>query len=303
MADNRNDRRGLKRGLSALMEGMAPDVPELTVATDGASPQTIGTDQLQPNPNQPRRDFDADALRELADSIRQHGVIQPIVVSPSGVEGRFTIVAGERRWRAAQMAQLHRVPVVVRSYSDDDILQIALLENIQRQDLNAIEEAAAYKQLMDRFGHTQEQLSAALGKSRSHIANTLRLLALPPAVQALLRDNRLTAGHARALLMVPNPEVMAQRVIAEGLSVRQVEAAAKDVRPANLRKPPEGRDGKDADTRALEDELSAALQLAVSINHAPNLGGGTVSVRYRTLGDLDMLCAALAVARDIDAQR
>jgi ParB family chromosome partitioning protein len=259
----------------------------------------IPIDRIDPNPQQPRRRFDIGALDELAQSIRLHGVLQPIVVRALG--DRYQLVAGERRWRAAQLAQIHQLPAVVRTYSDDDVLQVGLLENIQRQDLNAIEEGQAYSQLIDRFGHTQEQLAQALGKSRSHIANTLRLLTLPETLQALVRDGDLTAGHARALHGAPNAQALATRIVSEGLSVRQVENIVREKSDRKPRKPRTG--GKDADTLALEADVTAALGLSVEIRHAADLGGGTLTIRYRTLDDLDLVCTALSHARTADLAR
>ncbi len=296
MTDERFERRGLGRGLSALLADVAAPNETPEAAQEGLVHVPI--DRIDPNPDQPRRRFDPAALEELAQSIRQHGLLQPIVVR-AAADGRYQIVAGERRWRAAQLAAQHRIPAVVRSYSDDDVLQIALLENIQRQDLNAIEEGQAYAQLMQRFGHTQEQLAQALGKSRSHIANTLRLLALPDPIQALVRDGTLSAGHARAIHGVPDAQALVQRIVAEGLSVRQVEDLARDRKekaPRTGRRP----QGKDADTLALEADVSAALAMPVRIEHAPDLGGGQITVRYRSLEDLDLICTALSHARTAD---
>ncbi|MEO0999272.1 MAG: ParB/RepB/Spo0J family partition protein [Pseudomonadota bacterium] len=276
-------KKGLGRGLSALIADTAP-------ATTARAPEaTLPLDRLVPNPDQPRRHFSEDALEDLARSLREKGVLQPLIVRPDPSGGdTYQIVAGERRWRAAQRAQLHDVPVLIRNLDDTEVLEIAIVENIQRADLNPVEEAAGYRQLMDRFGHTQERLAAALGKSRSHIANLLRLLTLPEAVLAHLREGRLTAGHARALVTAPDPEGLAARVIREGLSVRRTEALAKagptTARPA----PPE----KDADTRAIEADLTAHLGLRVAIEHKET--GGSVTIRYRTLEELDGLFQLLS---------
>jgi ParB family chromosome partitioning protein len=247
--------------------------------------------RLKPNPLQPRKDFDAAALESLAQSLRQKGVIQPLIVRPSGED--FEIVAGERRWRAAQMAQLHDVPVVIRDLDDTEVLEVAIIENIQREDLNAIEEALGLKSLIDRFGHTQERIAEALSKSRSHIANLLRLLSLPEDVQTMVREGQLSAGHARALIGTPDPAGMARKVAARGLSVRETERLAKaeaGKRRERARTAPEG----DADTRALEGDLSAHLGLRVSIDHRGE--AGALTVRYETLDDLDRLCALLSSA-------
>ena len=294
MANTTKRQRGLGRGLSALMADIEP------VATETAPSESVSRAEsfvpieiIHPNPDQPRRHFDTDDLNDLAGSIRSKGIIQPLVVRahPSKV-GEFEIVAGERRWRASQMAQLHQLPVVVREFSDLEVLEIAIIENIQRADLNPIEEATGYRQLMDKFGHTQEQMAAALGKSRPHIANNLRLLALPDDVQALVVTGRLASGHARALITAPNASELAQIAVSRGLSVRQVEKLVRE--PKVLRKNGLKRPGKDADTRVLEGNLSAALKMGVSIAHNPGQEGGSVTIRYRDLEQLDELCRHLA---------
>jgi ParB family chromosome partitioning protein len=294
--DRKQERRGLGRGLSALMADVnLAAAPEAGAGGNPRGEIAVPIDLLVPNPNQPRRDFPEAALADLAASIRLRGVIQPLIVRPRADAPGYEIVAGERRWRAAQIAQVHELPVLVRDLSDTEVLEVAIIENIQRSDLNPIEEALAFRQLMDRFGHTQEKLAEALSKSRSHIANLLRLLNLPEEVQTHLRSGALTAGHARALVTTPNAAELARRVIAGGLSVRETErlAQASIVPPAKraaLR-----RTEKDADTRALEADLSANLQMAVIITHDPGNGGGTIAVRYRTLDDLDLVCRALSL--------
>lgn len=293
MAEKR-DRRGLGRGLSALMADIAPaeaDAPAEGAPARGASMLPI--DRIVPNPDQPRRVFTREALDELAASIREKGIIQPLILRPDpGELGQYQIVAGERRWRAAQVARLHEVPALVRELDDGEVLEIAIIENIQRADLNPIEEAAGFRQLMDRFGHTQERLSEALGKSRSHIANSLRLLTLPTEVQDMLGDGRLTAGHARALVTAEDPLALARDVVRKGLSVRQTEALARAARPAGKTRKP-SPPSKDADTRALEQDLRAALGMAVSIAHRPGGQGGSVTITYDTLDALDDLCRRL----------
>lgn len=281
-------KRGLGRGLSALMA----DVQE-PVADRRRPDLLVPVENIFPNPDQPRRDFNPDAMEELASSIREKGVIQPLIVRDrAGHPGTFEIVAGERRWRAAQMAQLHELPVLIREFSDTEVLEIAIIENIQRADLNAVEEALAYRQLMDRFGHTQEKLAEALGKSRSHIANLLRLLQLPDEVQSWLREGRLTAGHARALITTDDPVGVARKVMAENLSVREVERLVQ--KPEKAAKPRAGKSSeKDADTRVLEGDLSAALGMKVEIDHRPD-GGGIVTIRYGSLEDLDAICGRLS---------
>jgi ParB family transcriptional regulator, chromosome partitioning protein len=293
--DKKPERRGLGRGLSALMADVKLDQP----ISSGASRRAdlmIPVEKLVPNPLQPRRDFPGAALQDLAASLRQKGVIQPLIVRPIGLTDQFEIVAGERRWRAAQIAQLHELPVIVRDLDDTEVLEVAIIENIQRADLNAMEEALGFRQLMDRFGHTQEKLAEALSKSRSHIANLLRLLTLPEEVQAYVREGKLTAGHARALITSADPTALARRVIAEGLSVRETERLAKAVstKPPKGRSDPSGAVEKDADTKALEADLSANLKMSVRINHEPGGETGILSIRYNTLDDLDLLCRVLS---------
>jgi ParB family chromosome partitioning protein len=293
MADRKPERRGLGRGLSALMADVAPAEEARARRAD----LTVPIERIEPNPNQPRRDFDRGALEELAASIREKGVIQPLIVRESHVKsGYYEIVAGERRWRAAQMAQLHDLPVLVREVSDSELLELAIIENIQRADLNAIEEAMGYRQLMDRFGHTQERLAEALSKSRSHIANLLRLLTLPDIVQTWLREGRLTAGHARALVATDNPAELARRVIDQGLSVRETERLAQAPKRAKGKERPPRTREKDADTRALEQDLSANLRMRVVIDHR-GYDGGHLIITYKTLEQLDELCQILSQVR------
>ena len=268
------ERRGLGRGLSALLADV--NLPERTVGSSDAPRPTqfLAVERVQPNPNQPRREFASDALEQLAHSIRQKGIVQPLIVRVIGQDGQYEIVAGERRWRAAQIAGLHEVPVVVRDFDDVEVLEIAIIENIQREDLNPIEEAMAYRQLIDRFGHTQEKLAEALSRSRSHVTNLLRLLTLPASVQDMLTSGALSAGHARALITVANPAVLAATVVKRGLSVRETEKLAK---ATGTKQPRTGRRfEKDADTRAIELDLSANLRMLVKIDHrgiSPGPGG------------------------------
>lgn len=295
MTDRKQERRGLGRGLSALMadvnlgggrgdEQAAPRRAEVFVPVE----------KIVPNPNQPRRDFLPEALAELAQSIREKGVIQPLIVRKRKDDpGGYEIVAGERRWRAAQAAQIHELPVIVRDLDDTEVLEVAIIENIQRADLNAVEEAMAYRQLMDRFGHTQEKLAEALAKSRSHIANLLRLLQLPEEIQSWLREGKLTAGHARALIPCADPVPLARDVIARGLSVRQTEELARKAKGATKAVRPRAPSEKDADTRALEGDLTANLGMRVSIDHK-GLDGGQLTITYRSLEQLDELCQKLS---------
>jgi len=287
------ERKGLGRGLSALLAEV-DDSQSSEPTQTRAQPQALPLDKLFPNPEQPRRSFSPEALEDLTASIREKGVIQPLIVRANPSQpGTYQIVAGERRWRAAQAAQVHEVPVVIREFSDAETLEIAIIENIQRADLNPVEEARGYRQLMDRFGHTQEQLASALGKSRPHIANLLRLLNLPSDILDHLKEGRLSAGHARALLTPRDPKALAQRVIAEGLSVRQVEALAK-APDTPVSKPTPAPSTGDADTRALEADLAAHLGLRVTINHAPGQESGEVRLKYRSLDQLDQLCQKLS---------
>ncbi|SFP56686.1 ParB/RepB/Spo0J family partition protein [Sphingomonas rubra] len=290
----RRPRGGLGRGLNALLGEMAREAP---VAPDANRPdgvRLLPVSALAPHPDQPRRRFDDALLDELAASIAARGLIQPIVVRPNGHQ--FQIVAGERRWRAAQRARLHEVPVVVRELSDAETLEIALVENIQRQDLNAIEEAQAYQRLAGEYGHTQDALAKIVHKSRSHVANLLRLLELPEGVQASVVDGSLSMGHARALLGAPEVERLAEQVIARGLSVRETERLTRErkaPRHAATTRGNEdsGGDGRDADIAALERQLADLLGVVVTITHGEK--GGTLSLGYATLDQLDMVCQRL----------
>jgi len=300
MTDKKPKMRGLGRGLSALMADVSPDDDRGSSMQQSRRPDfLVPIEKVFPNPNQPRRSFGAEQLEDLAASIREKGVIQPLIVRRRVMaEGTFEIVAGERRWRAAQMAQLHELPVLLREFDDTEVLEIAIIENIQRADLNPVEEAVGYKQLMEKFGHTQDKLSEVLGKSRSYIANLVRLLQLPEEVQGYLRDGQMSAGHARALITATDPVALARKVIQDGLSVRETERLAKaqhkteddQVTPKKKDRAPRE---KDADTRALEADLSANLNMKVSIQHDAGLESGVITVRYESLDDLDVLCQKL----------
>ena len=295
--------KGLGRGLSALMANAEPNtaVSYDTKLILSSAEQNIPIEKIFPNPDQPRRSFAPIDLEDLANSIRTKGVIQPLIVRRHPEKGdAFEIVAGERRWRASQMAQLHELPAVVRDFSDNEVLEVAIIENIQREDLNPVEEAAGYRQLMDRFGRTQEQMAEALGKSRSHIANFLRLLNLPVDVQAHLKESKLTIGHARALVTTENASELAQIIISKGLSVRDTEKLVKKSRKEGLEKPSDPSSkknftNKDADTKALENDLSAALGMTVQINHHTNKDSGEVTISYASLDQLDDICEMLNV--------
>lgn len=297
MADKKSKQRGLGRGLSALMA----DVNEAAPATEeGTKPadRVVPIEKITPNPDQPRRRFDQSALDDLAASVKEKGIIQPLIVRPKpGKQGEFEIVAGERRWRAAQMAKLHEIPILVREFSDIEVLEVAIIENVQRADLNPVEEAAGYSQLMEKFGHTQEKLSEVLGKSRSYIANAVRLLSLPDEVQTYLSEGKLSSGHARALITAEDPVALAREVIKKNLSVRETEKLTKkptgnifsDNGKAKTTKTP----AKDADTKALEGDLAANLGMKVALNHKPGQEKGQITISYDTLEELDTLCRIL----------
>ena len=291
------ERRGLGRGLSALMADVDGDTPTAQSDAPRKPEQTIPIERIAPNPDQPRRRFAPEALSELSNSIREKGILQPLILRPDPAkDGHYQIVAGERRWRAAQMAQVHEVPAIVRQFDDTEVLEVAIIENIQRADLNAIEEAQGYRQLMERFGHTQEKLAEALGKSRSHIANLMRLLTLPEPVLEHVAEGRLSAGHARALVTADDPGQAAAEVIRRGLSVREAEklAGGAGQRKAGARRTTTPRGGeKDADTVALEQDLAATIGMRVAIEHGSD-GRGELRISYASLDQLDDLCQKLA---------
>ena len=293
MTEKPSRSRGLGRGLSALMA-------DVTTDTGAGSDQTPRMDQrlpvemLRANPDQPRRTFSKDALEELAASVREKGIIQPLIVRPAtDAPGQYQIVAGERRWRAAQLANLHDVPVIIRDYSDAEVLEVAIIENIQRSDLNAIDEGGAYRQLIDRFGHTQDQLAQALGKSRSHIANLMRLLSLPIDVQGMVITGALSPGHARTLIGHPDAGKLARHIVDENLSVREAEELTrrKSSQPRKTRQAQVAV--KDPDTVQLEQELSATLKLGVTIEQDKDRETGRLVLRYSNLTQLDDLLRAL----------
>ena len=281
-------RPSLGRGLNALLGDIAAE-PVATTGDASTGIRMMPVGALTPQPGQPRRTFDDTALEELAQSIAARGVLQPILVRPHG--RNYQIVAGERRWRAAQRARLHEVPVIVRELNDADTFEIALLENIQRRDLNAVEEADAYKRLITEFGHTQEALAKLVNKSRSHIANLLRLLDLPESVQMLLVEGRIDMGHARALIGAPDVERLAAEVVAKGLSVRETERLARSAKSDDARSGSSGGGGRNADIAALERQLSDVIGLGVKISYGTK--GGTLTVAYSTLDQLDMVCQRL----------
>lgn len=287
MIDKKVKRKVLGRGLSALMADVNP-VVDGNKDEDNKGLITLSVDQIEPNPNQPRRTFSTDSLMDLSNSIIEKGIIQPLIVRAiSKTPVKYQIVAGERRWRAAQMAKLHKIPVVVRSFSDVEVLEIAIIENIQRTDLSPIDEANGYQQLIDRFNHTQDKISRALGKSRSHIANLLRLLNLPNDVQILLNSGALSIGHARALITRKDASLLAKEIIRKKLSVREVEKLVKidfvEKQKSSFIK------RKDADTREIEANLKASIGMRVDINHNTLTEAGEVKIKYKSLDQLDFL--------------
>lgn len=287
--------RGLGRGLSALLGEQATEA----VPVDGTGAPTgvriVPVESLKPNPDQPRKIFVREDLDELATSIRDKGVLQPILVrTQPGQDGVWQIIAGERRWRAAQQARLTEVPIVVREMDDVEVFEVAIIENVQRADLNPLEEADAYRMLMERFGRTQDAVAGVVGKSRSHVANTLRLLQLPEEVLAYVREGKLSAGHARAVITAPNPVELAEQAYRDGLNVRQIEAlarrAAEGPKPGKAKASRSSGDG-DADVAALEQDLADTLGLKVQLSDKG--GKGELTIRYATLEQLDDLCRRL----------
>jgi ParB family chromosome partitioning protein len=280
-------RKRLGRGLAALIGEI--DRPAEAVSQPVLSDRHVPIEQIAPNPRNPRRNFAEEDLADLTQSIREHGIVQPVVVRPSGTR-RYEIIAGERRWRAAQRAGMVEIPVVVRDVDDRVALELAIIENVQRADLNPVEEAMGYQQLIEGHNYSQADLGQVIGKSRSHVANTLRLLKLPDAVRGMLAEGSLSAGHARTLVNAADPAALAQRIIREGLSVRQAEALAQEPRAPETKSAGPRLD-KDADTKALEKILSDVTGLKVAISHRQN--GGEVKIAYRSLEQLDELCRRL----------
>lgn len=295
---------GLGRGLNALFGDVAVEAPVLATPggaakvapASGDSVQHVGVGSIRPLPGQPRRHFDENAIAELADSIGLRGLLQPIIVRRSPDGDGYQLVAGERRWRAAQRAGLHHIPALVRELDDAATYEIALVENIQRQDLNAIEEAGAYRRLIDDFGHNQEALAKLVGKSRSHVANLMRLLDLPVGVQELVGDGSLAMGHARALIGADDAEAIARRVVKEGLSVRAVEALVRTDKGGGRKAPLEYKSmdgGRDPDIVAVERHLSELLGIGVAIQYAGE-GKGALTLKFASLDQLDMICQRLS---------
>jgi ParB family transcriptional regulator, chromosome partitioning protein len=291
---------GLGRGLSALLGEVESEVLAASASAnthaghtpggsaDQRAPRSLPIALLRPNPFQPREHFEPELLDDLANSIREKGVLQPIIVRPvPGKPDEYQIVAGERRWRAAQKARLHEVPVVIKAFTDAEALEVALIENIQRADLNAIEEARGYRQLIEKFNYTQDALGQVIGRSRSHIANTIRLLQLPQTVQDYIYGGKLSAGHARTLVGQADPEAMALEFIEGRVNVREAEDRGRKAKGKKKR-----AHGKDADTRALEQSLSTQLGLNVTIGHKGDKGG-ELKIVYKTLEQLDDVCRKL----------
>ena len=282
--DLKINKKGLGRGLSSLMGEVSEDQAENLSSTETKIPIS----KLRPSPIQPRRIFEKASITELADSIKSKGLVQPILVRPSKSNlGDYEIIAGERRWRAAQVAQLHEIPAVVRNLDDVESLEIAIIENVQRADLSPIEEATGYKKLMENYGHTQEALSEIVGKSRSHVANIIRLLSLPSSIQDMISQGSISAGHARAIMNSAFPEQLADKIISENLSVRQTEAIVKSKKPIVKK-----LKLKDPDTLDLEKRLTEKLGLDVLINHSQKRGG-SIKIKYRSLEQLELITGKL----------
>lgn len=280
----------LGRGLAALIGDMA--TIEGARVTESGGVKKLPVELIIANRSNPRRTFNVEQLEELTNSIREKGIMQPLLVRPSEDPSVFEIIAGERRWRAAQKAGLHEVPVIVRDVDDKEALELAIIENVQRADLNPLEEALGYGQLIEQFDYTQQDLAQVIGKSRSHVANTLRLLRLPEDVRDMVSNGSLTAGHARTLITAEDPATLARQIVAGGLSVREAEALSQKRDVAGQKKKPiEGAGSRDADTVALERRLSDALGLSVSLAHGDR--GGKVEIRYKTLEQLDGICVRL----------
>lgn len=298
MSSKNERKKGLGRGLSSFLDVDSFDEiveisnPEKEVSKASNSSNFLPIEHLVPNQNQPRKNFSEDELKSLASSISETGIIQPILVRKNN--SFYEIVAGERRWRAAQLAKIHEVPVLIKELTNEEVVKISIVENIQRVDLNPIEEANSYHQLIRDFGYTQEKVSSSLGKSRSYIANSLRLLSLPKSIIKFLEEGKLTSGHARALVGVKNSEFLAKKIIEEGLSVRDIENIVKtgiDQRNNRIEKKPSIK--KDVDTLNLEQDLKMALGLKTVIDHNENSGRGSIIIKYRDLEQLDEFCSKI----------
>ena len=298
MSSKNERKKGLGRGLSSFLDVDSFDEiveisnPEKEVSKASNSSNFLPIEHLVPNQNQPRKNFSEDELKSLASSISETGIIQPILVRKNN--SFYEIVAGERRWRAAQLAKIHEVPVLIKELTNEEVVKISIVENIQRVDLNPIEEANSYHQLIRDFGYTQEKVSSSLGKSRSYIANSLRLLSLPESIIKFLKEGKLSSGHARSLVGVKNSEFLAKKIIEEGLSVRDIENIVKtgiDQRNNRIEKKPSIK--KDVDTLNLEQDLKMALGLKTVIDHNENSGRGSIIIKYRDLEQLDEFCSKI----------
>jgi len=288
MSDDLSKRR-LGRGLAALIGQMDQPLPVDAAPKSISADRTVPIEHVSQNPRNPRRQFDEAELQDLASSVSQHGIVQPVVVRPVG--DRFEIIAGERRWRAAQLAGLSEIPVIVRDVDDRTALEIAIVEDVQRADLNPLEEALGYDQLIAEYGYTQNDLGGIIGKSRSHVANSLRLLKLPEPVRDMLSSGDLSAGHARALVTTSDPVSLARTIVSKGMSVRDAERLAQNNIKAQSEPAQSKVEQKDSDTLALERSLSDSLGLEVRINHRG--GPGQVRINYRTLDQLEEICRLL----------
>ena len=298
MSSKNERKKGLGRGLSSFLDVDSFDEiveisnPEKEVSKASNSSNFLPIEHLVPNQNQPRKNFSEDELKSLASSISETGIIQPILVRKNN--SFYEIVAGERRWRAAQLAKIHEVPVLIKELTNEEVVKISIVENIQRVDLNPIEEANSYHQLIRDFGYTQEKVSSSLGKSRSYIANSLRLLSLPKSIIKFIEEGKLTSGHARALVGVKNSEFLAKKIIEEGLSVRDIENIVKkgiDLSNNRIENKPSIK--KDVDTLNLEQDLKMALGLKTVIDHNENSGRGSIIIKYRDLEQLDEFCSKI----------
>jgi len=300
-----NSKKRLGRGLAALMGDL--DQPVQSTPSKDASPEqpagsisrgerVVAIEKIRANPNNPRRSFSDSELEDLCNSIKEHGIVQPILVRPVRGEdlggAEYEIIAGERRWRASQKASIHEVPIIIRDVEDKQALELAIIENVQRSDLNAVEEALGYQQLIDEYDYTQNDLAQVIGKSRSHVANTLRLLKLPSKVQSLVSDGALSAGHARTLVTADDPEVLARRIVDEGLSVRQAEMLAQESGSSPSKSPVKSKIEKSADIRALEQQVEDALGLKVDLRHGDK-EKGEMRIKYKSLDQLDEICRRL----------
>ncbi len=300
MADEGGKNKRLGRGLAALIGEAAPNPGSAPERTPPRDTRKVPIEHLEPNPRNPRKTFTEKDLGDLSESLKAKGIIQPILVRPAaGKADRYEIIAGERRWRAAQRAGLHEAPIIIRDVTDQEALEIAIIENVQRADLNPIEEAMGYDQLTAEFEYSQGQLAKVIGKSRSHVANTMRLLKLPNSVKDYLAEGLLTAGHARALITVNDPAALAEIIVEKGLTVRDAEKLAQD--PEALTKlkggakPSAAKADKDADTKALEKRLTDTLGLKVSVGHKPGKESGDLKIKYTSLEQLDEICRKLGV--------